>query len=366
MPEFAEQIAAKRDELYAAFPARRDQLAASGPPGSTAVASARRVLQTVADRAPAADLEEIDGFFAADPLVAGCARRPRAAELGEAGRAAELEAELGAAKDTARRAVGDRSELFSDGSVRIGSQIGVNTSPSSCACRGANGRTAPDLELRLTGTDLVRRSRPTRCRPSATAAQSTPPRTPCSPGPCTSPSAATRTASAADALADARRAGSTTATRWASTTPTPRRSWPPRHRCGAPGPAAWRRGPGAGAGGGGAGRRRATTSSPPSWRRSGRSGAGRARRAPSWPSSRRAVADGRRGEGLDAVDGAEAAGDLIAHGDRLAVRSRPTPGRPASAAWAGASGIDLAGASLGDVAATSATSVPSIADGGCR
>ena len=157
VPEFAEQIATKRDELYTAFLAKREQLAAE----RTAlidriVASARRVLQTVATRAADLDgVEEIDGFFAADPLVA----RVRTAieelgGLGEAGQGAELDAELAAAKDTARRAVSDRSELFSDGAVRIGRwQIGVNTEPFELRLRP--NADATDLELRLTGTDLV-------------------------------------------------------------------------------------------------------------------------------------------------------------------------------------------------------------------
>src|SRR5690606_32022729 len=70
VPEFAEQIAAKRDELYAAFLAKRDQLAAEQTARIDRVAaSARRVLQTVTTRAADLDaIDKIDGFFAADPL----------------------------------------------------------------------------------------------------------------------------------------------------------------------------------------------------------------------------------------------------------------------------------------------------------
>lgn len=157
VPEFAEQIAAKRDELYAAFLAKRDQLAAEQTARIDRVAaSARRVLQTVTTRAADLDaIDKIDGFFAADPLVLRVRNAIRElTELGEAGRGAELEAELGAVKDTARRAVSDRSELFSDGGVRIGRwQIGVNTEPFELRLR-PNGD-GSDLELRLTGTDLV-------------------------------------------------------------------------------------------------------------------------------------------------------------------------------------------------------------------
>ncbi len=157
VPDFADQIASKRDELYAAFLAKRDQLAAERTAFiDRVVASARRVLQTVATRAADLDaLEKVDGFFAADPLVLRVRKAiAELTELGEAGRGAELGAELVAAKDNARRAVGDRSELFSEGGVRIGRwQIGVNTEPFELRLR-PNGD-GSDLELRLTGTDLV-------------------------------------------------------------------------------------------------------------------------------------------------------------------------------------------------------------------
>ncbi len=157
VPAFSEQIAAKRDELYAAFLAKRDQLAAERTAQIDRVAvSARRVLQTVATRSADLDeVEKIDGFFAADPLVLRVRTAIRElTELGEAGRAAELEVELAAAKDAARRAVSDRSELFSEGGVKIGRwQIGVNTEPFELRLRpNADGS---DMELRLTGTDLV-------------------------------------------------------------------------------------------------------------------------------------------------------------------------------------------------------------------
>ena len=157
VPAFGEQIAAKRDELYAAFLAKRDQLAAERTSQIDRVAvSARRVLQTVATRSADLDeVEKIDGFYAADPLVLRVRTAIRElTELGEAGRAAELEVELAAAKDAARRAVSDRAELFSEGGVKIGRwQIGVNTEPFELRLRpNADGS---DMELRLTGTDLV-------------------------------------------------------------------------------------------------------------------------------------------------------------------------------------------------------------------
>jgi hypothetical protein len=157
VPEFSEMIAAKRDELYAAFLAKRDQLAAERTSQIERVAnSARRVVQTVATRAANLDaLEKIDGFFAADALVIRVRNAIRElTELGEAGRAGELEVELAAAKDAARRAVADRSELFSEGGVKIGRwQIGVNTEPFELRLRPTDD--GDDMELRLTGTDLV-------------------------------------------------------------------------------------------------------------------------------------------------------------------------------------------------------------------
>ena len=100
-------------------------------------------------------LEQIDGFFAADALVTRVRTAIRElTQLGEAGRAAELEVQLGAAKDTARRTVSDKSELFSDGGVKIGRwQIGVNTEQFELRLRPTDDLS--DMELRLTGTDLV-------------------------------------------------------------------------------------------------------------------------------------------------------------------------------------------------------------------
>lgn len=157
VPEFFDQLAAKRDELYAAFLSKREQLAAKRTMQiDRLVASAERVLQTVASRAAGLEaVDTIDGFFAADPLVA----RIRAAvreltDLGEAGRAAELDTALAAARDAARRAVADRSELFHDGGVQIGRwHIGVNSEPFELRLRP--NAAGSDLELRLTGTDLV-------------------------------------------------------------------------------------------------------------------------------------------------------------------------------------------------------------------
>ncbi len=157
VPEFSEAIASKRDELYSAFLAKRDQLASEQTARiDRVVASARRVLQTISTRASnLADREQIDGFFAADPLVARVRTAIRElGELGEAGRAGELDVELASARDSARRAATDRSELFADGGVKIGRwQIGVNDEPFELRLRPTTE--GDDLELRLTGTDLV-------------------------------------------------------------------------------------------------------------------------------------------------------------------------------------------------------------------
>ena len=157
VPEFSEAIASKRDELYSAFLAKRDQLASEQTARiDRVVASARRVLQTITTRASnLADRAQIDGFFAADPLVTRVRTAIRElGELGEAGRAAELDVELDSARDSARRAATDRSELFTDGGVKIGRwQIGVNAEPFELRLRPSTE--GDDLELRLTGTDLV-------------------------------------------------------------------------------------------------------------------------------------------------------------------------------------------------------------------
>lgn len=155
VPDFAAAIADRRDELAAAFAARRDALAAERTARIDRIeTSARRVLGTIVTRSGSlATAEEVEAFFAADPLVASVQRSiAQLRDAGESGRAGELETAVTGARDAARRSVRDRAELFDDGSVKLGRwKVGVNEEPFEVrVARGDDG-----FEVRLSGTELV-------------------------------------------------------------------------------------------------------------------------------------------------------------------------------------------------------------------
>jgi ATPase involved in DNA repair/ATPase family associated with various cellular activities (AAA) len=155
---FADVLATRRDEFHEAFAQRRDAFATERAQHiDRLVSTTQRVLATASERASAlADRAAIDGFFAADPLVARVRRAiADVRELGDAGRAAELEAALAASRDHARRIVVDRSDLFdAEGRVRIGKwAFGVNK--ETFDLRLATRSDSDALDLRLTGTDLA-------------------------------------------------------------------------------------------------------------------------------------------------------------------------------------------------------------------
>ncbi|OKJ64265.1 DNA repair ATPase [Streptomyces sp. CB02261] len=152
---FLGEIADKRAELYDAFAARRQSLQdARARRAERLAASAGRALEAVARRAGTlADLDEVNTYFASDPMVAKIRRTgAELRELGEEARAEELESRLGAARQEAGRSLRDRSELFADGGATI--RLGRH--------RFARNRQAPELTLvphedtlalSLTGTD---------------------------------------------------------------------------------------------------------------------------------------------------------------------------------------------------------------------
>ncbi|HAP74555.1 MAG TPA: hypothetical protein DCR14_00540, partial [Acidimicrobiaceae bacterium] len=153
----AEAIANKRDEVVAAFAAKRDSITATRAQRVTRlVSSAQRLIDTVTTRAATlADRAAVDTFFSTDPLVAKVRTSiDELAALGEAGPAGELDVALGTARDQARRTVADRAELFEAGTVRVGRwKLGVNTEPFELRLDPGDGDTPP--VLRLSGTDLV-------------------------------------------------------------------------------------------------------------------------------------------------------------------------------------------------------------------
>ncbi len=138
-----ETVGAQRQRLVDERQRRADQL------GS---AAARNVAQLARRAAEMGSVDEIVGFFAADPA----AQRARSLvdqlrELGEAVRADEMQSALGKAQDDAVRALRDRQELFDGDLVRLGEHgFSIETRTRNLTVTPVGDR----LEAVLTGTDL--------------------------------------------------------------------------------------------------------------------------------------------------------------------------------------------------------------------
>ncbi len=149
-------VAAKRDEVYEAFTARKQALQDERARHAERLASsAGRVLETVARRLVSlADADGLHTFFASDPLVAKVRRSAQELRaLGETARAAELEGRIAAARQEAARALRDRADLYADGgtAIRLGRHLfPVNTRPMDLTLV-PHGEDA--LAFAVTGTD---------------------------------------------------------------------------------------------------------------------------------------------------------------------------------------------------------------------
>ncbi|WP_079193886.1 DNA repair ATPase [Streptomyces sp. CB02923] len=149
-----ERIATQREEIHEAFAARKQaQLDARARHTDRLAGSAGRVLATVARRAAALTTpDEINAFFAADPLVAKVhATTGELRELGDGGRADELDGRLRAARLEAARALRDRTDLYdATGTIRLGRhRFAVNTQPVDLTLVPHGD----DLAYAVTGTD---------------------------------------------------------------------------------------------------------------------------------------------------------------------------------------------------------------------
>ncbi|MFH8349916.1 DNA repair ATPase [Streptomyces sp. NPDC018045] len=152
--EHLERIAAQREEIHEAFAARKQaQLDARARHTDRLAGSAGRVLATVVRRAAALTTpDEINAFFAADPLVAKVrATTGELRDLGDGGRADELDGRLRAARQEAARALRDRTDLYdATGTIRLGRhRFAVNTQPVDLTLVPHGDR----LAYAVTGTD---------------------------------------------------------------------------------------------------------------------------------------------------------------------------------------------------------------------
>ncbi|GAA2213103.1 DNA repair ATPase [Nonomuraea monospora] len=153
--DFAAQLAAKRDDVYEAFSARKQtQLDDLARRADRLFSSAERILGSVTRRLGAlSSLDEVNTYFATDPMVAKV--RSAAAglrELGDAVRAEELDGRVKSAQQEAGRALRDRLDLFSDGgeTLRLGHhRFAVNTQPIDLTLVPHDG----SMHFAITGTD---------------------------------------------------------------------------------------------------------------------------------------------------------------------------------------------------------------------
>ncbi|MGW0806095.1 DNA repair ATPase [Nonomuraea sp. NPDC002799] len=153
--DFAAQLSAKREDVYEAFSARKQtQLDALARRADRLFSSAERILGSVTRRlASLASMDEVNTYFATDPMVAKV--RSAAAELralGDAVRAEELDGRVKAAQQEAARALRDRLDLFTDGgeTLRLGHhRFAVNTQPIDLTLVPHDGA----MHFAITGTD---------------------------------------------------------------------------------------------------------------------------------------------------------------------------------------------------------------------
>jgi ribosomal protein L18 len=158
--DFIAQIAEKREEVYAAFETRKQQLQEERQRHSlNLIQAANRVLQSVARRA--AQLQDTDAqnaFFAADSMVQKV--RDFIAKLhtlGDSVKAGDLEARLKSLRDQAGRELRDRQEIFAEGGalIKLGKhQFSVNTQELELSLVPYRQDEGIALAVHLSGTDF--------------------------------------------------------------------------------------------------------------------------------------------------------------------------------------------------------------------
>jgi MoxR-like ATPase len=153
--DFVTELAGKREEVYEAFSARKQALLDEQVRRADRLAeSAERILTGVRRRVGELDsLDEINTYFAADPMVAkvrGVADQLRS--VGDPVRAEELDGRLKAARQDAGRVLRDRVDLYEgDGqTIRLGRhRFAVNSQPVELTLVPYEGTMA----YAVTGTD---------------------------------------------------------------------------------------------------------------------------------------------------------------------------------------------------------------------
>ncbi|WP_461030604.1 DUF7902 domain-containing protein, partial [Streptomyces sparsus] len=152
--DYLARLTEQREEIYETFSARKQsQLDERARHAERLAESADRVLATVTRRSAAlGTLDEVNAYFATDPLVArvrGTAEELKS--LGDTVRSGELDGRLKAARQEAARTLRDRADLYdAEGTVRFGRhRFAVNTQPIDLTLVPQDG----GLAFAVTGTD---------------------------------------------------------------------------------------------------------------------------------------------------------------------------------------------------------------------
>ncbi|KOX13735.1 DNA repair ATPase [Saccharothrix sp. NRRL B-16348] len=152
--DFLTRLGDKRTDVYEAFSSRKQALLDDRARRADRLASsADRILVSVTRRvASLASLDEVNTYFAADPMVAkirSVAEELRA--LGDQVRAEELDGRVLAARQEAGRSLRDRLDLFDGETIRLGRhRFAVNTQPVDLTLVPKDGEPA----FAITGTDF--------------------------------------------------------------------------------------------------------------------------------------------------------------------------------------------------------------------
>ncbi|MGJ8677596.1 MAG: DNA repair ATPase [Akkermansiaceae bacterium] len=131
--EYAEDLAAKREEVYSAFDSRKTALTEKrNKRAANLVKSAERVLSGIKNRvATFKELNEINGYFAGDLMISKVRDIiEQLNDLGNSVKSADIQTQLKTLKEDAVRQLKDRKELFVDGTniIKLGKhKFAVNT-----------------------------------------------------------------------------------------------------------------------------------------------------------------------------------------------------------------------------------------------
>ncbi|HKO53684.1 MAG TPA: DNA repair ATPase, partial [Polyangiaceae bacterium] len=154
--EFAPEIADKREEVLGTIATRRQAIVEDRQRRAQNFAlAAERILSGIVRRAQNfKQLDELNTFFVSDPTLGKLEElRVQLLELGDSVRAEELDSKLKSARQTALRALRDKTELSGgeDDSIRFGEhRFLVNTQPLELTIVAREG----GLFSHLTGTDF--------------------------------------------------------------------------------------------------------------------------------------------------------------------------------------------------------------------